>query len=71
MTTIIERDVNRSSDDSSASTMLVAVIAIVVIVGFALFMFKFLPLNDNAAGTRGTIDVNVMDKTPTPTPANP
>lgn len=62
MTTIIERRGN-SDEASSASTMLVAVIAIVVIVGFALFMFRYLPLNNPGSG--GTIDVNVQDVTPT------
>ncbi len=62
MTTIIERN-GASDETSSASTMLVAVIAIVVILGFALFMFRYLPLDNPSSG--GTIDVNVQDVTPT------
>lgn len=62
MTTIIERH-SASDETSSASTMLVAVIAIVVILGFALFMFRYLPLDNPSSG--GTIDVNVQDVTPT------
>ncbi len=63
MATIIERDVHRDGD-SSASTMLIGVIAIALIIGMGFFMYNFLPMTENGTGTRGTIDVNVTDKTP-------
>jgi hypothetical protein len=68
MTTIIERR-GSSEGDSSMSSVLVAVIAIVVILGFALFMFRVLPFGQNAGGgtDSGTIDVNVEGQIPTGT----
>lgn len=54
MPTIIER----GGSDSGASSMLVALVAIVILVGFALFMFNVLPFQKNT-DTPGTIDVNV------------
>lgn len=80
MATIIERDIHHAHDagsDSSAVTMIVTVVALLAIVGFALFFFRLLPFgtatdtNNNRGST--TIDVRLPTQqapttTPTPTP---
>jgi len=57
MATIIERDVHHRSDadTSSAMSTIVAVLAVVLIVGFALYALQAFPFAANNTGT----DVNV------------
>ena len=65
MTTIIERDVNRSDEGSSSGmTAIVGIIAILVIVGIALYMFRMYPTNANG-GTNERTPVNINVTTPT------
>lgn len=72
MTTIIERDVHHgteSGESSSVATLVVTIVALVVLAGFALFFFRMFPFN--AAGTPndvGTINIDAQLPTPTPTP---
>ena len=74
MATIVEREVHHShggdTGDSSSATLIVTIVALVLIVGFALFFFRLFPFN--AAGTTtndgGSINIDAELPTPTPTP---
>lgn len=67
MTTIVERDVHHhGSDDSSVASVIIGLLAIVLIVGLALYAFQVYPF---AARNNGQIDVNVDADLPNPTPA--
>ncbi len=74
MATVIERDVHHTDagTDTSAVTLIVAILAIVLIGGLALYALQVFPFaNNNAGGGSMNIDVNtpvVPDPTPTPTP---
>lgn len=69
MATIIERDVHHRSDadTSSAMSTIVAVLAVVLIVGFALYALQAFPFAANNTGTTD-IDVDLPNVT---TPVNP
>lgn len=60
MTTVIERD----TGGSSAVTMLVGIVAIVVILGLALYFFQVFPFAERDSGGTG-IDVNIEGQIPT------
>lgn len=65
MTTIIERGSHSGDTDSSATTVIVAVLAIVLLMGFALFMFRVFPFGNVPANTDGgSINVNVDGQVP-------
>lgn len=68
MATIIERDVHHGSDAdaSSAVTTIVAVLAVVLILGFVLYALQAFPFAANNGGTN--IDVDLPNVT---APANP
>lgn len=72
MATIIEREVHHSHDagnDSSAATLVVALLALALLAGFALYFFRLFPFQGTAADTdRGTINVDVDMPTGTPAP---
>ncbi len=70
MTTIIERDVSRGDDGiSSMMTAIVGIIAILAIIGVALYVFKLYPTNNtDTTPTRTPIDINV--NTPAPVESN-
>jgi len=63
MATIIERDVHHrgDADASSAMNTVIAVLAVVLIVGFALYALQMFPFAANNTGT--DINVNVPDVT--------
>jgi hypothetical protein len=62
MATVIEREIHHSQDasESSAAAIIVAIIALVVIAGFALYFFQLYPgaapATDNDAGINVDID---------------
>lgn len=67
MTTIIERDVHHgSNDDSSVASVIIGLLAIVLIVGLALYAFQVYPF---AARNDRQIDVNIDADLPNPAPA--
>jgi hypothetical protein len=66
MTTIVERDVHHHGEDSSVASVIIGLLAIVLIVGLALYAFQVYPF---AAREGSTIDVNVNGDLPNP--ANP
>ena len=73
MATIIERDVHHAHDagsESSATAMIVTVVALIAIVGFALFFFRMLPFAGTGAdtGNGGSINIDADLPTGTPTP---
>lgn len=66
MATIIERDVHHRSDSDASSAMntVIAVLAVVLILGFALYALQVFPFAANNTGT--DINVTVPDvATPT------
>lgn len=72
MTTIIERDVSGDSGISSAITAFVAVIAILFVVGVALYVLRVYPFNVLSAGFRTTppmMNVNVTGSLPSTNPS--
>ncbi len=75
MATIVEHEVHHVGSDagesSSIATMIVAVVALVLIVGFALFTFQLFPFNRAATtdDTGGSININAEMPAPTPTPS--
>lgn len=71
METIIERDVHRGNSDGTAMTGIVAIIAIVFIVGVALYLFKVYPFNaptQESIITPPTVNVNLNDAPPASDP---
>lgn len=73
MATIIERDIHHAHDagsDSSAAAMIVTVVALIAIVGFALFFFRMLPFSGTTPATdNGSINIDATIPTgTTPTP---
>lgn len=69
MATIIERDVHHRSDDSASSAVntIVAVLAVVLIVGFALYVLQMFPF----AANNGATDINVdLPNVTTPAPTD-
>lgn len=64
MTTIIERDVHHG-EDSSVASVVIGLLAIVLIVGLALYAFQVYPFAANGAND-GQIDVNVDADLPNP-----
>jgi len=72
MATIIERDVHHRSDAdaSSAVNTIVAVLAVVLIVGFALYALQAFPFAGSNAGNNGGAEIHVDANFPTaPAPA--
>ncbi len=68
MATIIERDVHHSSgsDASAAMNTIIAVLAVVLIVGFALYALQVFPFAANNTGTNIDVDLpNVTTPVPT------
>jgi len=76
MATIIEREVHHShssdAGDSSSATLIVTIVALAVIVGFALFFFRLFPFNGAATtpNNGGTINIDLPAPTPTPDSTN-
>ncbi len=71
MATVIERDVHHGHDASdSSATLIVTIVALVVIVGFALFFFGLLPFNAATTDNGGSIniDANLPSDNTAPTP---
>lgn len=67
MATIIERDVSRGDDGmSSMMTAIVGIIAILAIIGVALYVFRLYPAAAPAENPGTPIDINVE----TPAPVN-
>lgn len=72
MATLIEREIHHDhttdNGDSSAMTLIVTIIALVLIVGFALFFFRMLPFNTGTANdSGGSININLPSgETPAP-----
>lgn len=75
MTTIVERNVPQDGGMSAALTAVVAIIGIVVIIGFVLYGLRMYPFNTitTTGSTPSTINVNVSSSVPaaTPTTTNP
>lgn len=72
MATIIERDVHHADagTDSSAVTLIVAILAIVLIGGLALYALQVFPFAARDAGTPINVEVN-MPSIPDPVPTTP
>jgi hypothetical protein len=74
MATIVEREIHHSHDaggtDNSSVALVVAIVALVIIAGFALFFFRLFPFNGAATGTGngGSINIDADIPTGTPTP---
>lgn len=71
MATIVEREIHHGTgdaSDSSAMTMIVAIVALILIAGFALFFFQVFPFNGvtPASDNGTTIDIDLPNGTPTP-----
>lgn len=73
MTTIIERDVHQDSGGSNSATgAIVAIIAVLVIVGLAFFALRYYSFGTAAPAGTGTNPLNVNVHIPAgtnPTPA--
>ena len=69
MATIVERDIHHhhSDEDSSVGSIIVGLLAIVLIVGLALYAFQVYPFAGNASGDR----LNVNIDTTVPATTNP
>lgn len=72
MATVIERDIHHTHDagDSSSATLVVAIVALVLIAGFALFFFRLFPFNGAANNDNGG-SINIDTQIPAPTGNNP
>lgn len=72
MATIVEREIHHAHDagsESSATAMIVTVVALIAIVGFALFFFRMLPFAGTAdTGNGGSINIDADLPAPTGTP---
>lgn len=72
MATIVEREVHHGHGDASDSsaTLIVTIVALVLIVGFALFFFGLFPFNAaSPTDTGGSINIDATLPTdPVPTP---
>ena len=71
MTTIIERDVSGDGGISSALTAIVAIVAILIVVGVALYLLRGVyPFNTMmGATTTPTVDVNIKGVVPGTNPS--
>lgn len=71
MATIIERDVHHDSGNSNSAGAIVAIVAVVIIVGLALFVLRFYPLGTTRAPSTGTTPLNINVQGQLPGATNP